>query len=38
MTLFEASPLVHSADERIKASDVEFAARFFADIAREVLG
>jgi acetylornithine deacetylase/succinyl-diaminopimelate desuccinylase-like protein len=38
MTLFEASPLVHSADERIKASDVEFAARFFADISREVLG
>ena len=38
MTLFEASPLVHSADERIKATDVEFAARFFEDIAREVLG
>ncbi len=38
MTLFEASPLVHSADERIKASDVEFAARFFEDITREVLG
>jgi acetylornithine deacetylase/succinyl-diaminopimelate desuccinylase-like protein len=38
MTLFEASPLVHSADERIKATDVELAARFFSDIAREVLG
>jgi acetylornithine deacetylase/succinyl-diaminopimelate desuccinylase-like protein len=38
MTLFEASPLVHSADERIKATDVEFAARFFEDISREVLG
>ena len=37
MTLFEASPLVHSADERIKASDVELAARFFADISRKVL-
>ena len=38
MTLFEAAPLVHSADERIKVSDVELAARFFADISREVLG
>ena len=38
MTLFDAAPLVHSADERIKASDVELAARFFADISREVLG
>ncbi|MGI9019878.1 MAG: M20/M25/M40 family metallo-hydrolase [Solirubrobacterales bacterium] len=38
MTLFEAAPLVHSADERVKASDVEFAARFFEDIARETLG
>jgi acetylornithine deacetylase/succinyl-diaminopimelate desuccinylase-like protein len=37
MTLFEASPLVHSADERIKASDVELAARFFADISQTVL-
>jgi len=37
MTVAEATPLVHSADERIKASDMEFAARFFADIAREVL-
>jgi len=38
MTLFEAAPLVHSADERIKVTDVELAARFFADISREVLG
>ncbi len=38
MTLFEAAPLVHSADERVKATDVEFAARFFHDIAVEVLG
>jgi len=29
---------VHSADERVKASDVEFAAQFFEDISREVLG
>jgi acetylornithine deacetylase/succinyl-diaminopimelate desuccinylase-like protein len=38
MSLFEASPLVHSADERVKASDVEFAARFYRDIVVEVLG
>jgi acetylornithine deacetylase/succinyl-diaminopimelate desuccinylase-like protein len=37
MTLFESSPLVHSADERIKVSDVELAARFFSDITRTVL-
>jgi acetylornithine deacetylase/succinyl-diaminopimelate desuccinylase-like protein len=37
MTLFEASPLVHSADERIKATDVELAAGFFADISRRML-
>jgi acetylornithine deacetylase/succinyl-diaminopimelate desuccinylase-like protein len=37
MTVAEATPLVHSADERIKASDMEFAARFFADIARDLL-
>jgi acetylornithine deacetylase/succinyl-diaminopimelate desuccinylase-like protein len=38
MTVAEATPLVHSADERIKASDVELAARFFADMARSLLG
>jgi len=38
MTLFEAAPLVHSADERIKATDVELAARFFHDICLRVLG
>jgi acetylornithine deacetylase/succinyl-diaminopimelate desuccinylase-like protein len=37
MTLFEAAPLVHSADERIKVSDVGLAAGFFADISRQVL-
>jgi acetylornithine deacetylase/succinyl-diaminopimelate desuccinylase-like protein len=38
MTVAEATPLVHSADERIKASDVELGARFFADMARSLLG
>ena len=38
MSLFEAASLVHSADERIKVGDVELAARFYRDLAREVLG
>ncbi len=38
MTLFEATPLIHSADERIDVRDLGFAAAFYADIARELLG
>jgi acetylornithine deacetylase/succinyl-diaminopimelate desuccinylase-like protein len=38
MTLLEASPLVHNADERIDVRDLGFAAGFYADIARELLG
>jgi acetylornithine deacetylase/succinyl-diaminopimelate desuccinylase-like protein len=38
MTLLEATPLVHSADERIDVRDLGFAAGFYADIARELLG
>jgi acetylornithine deacetylase/succinyl-diaminopimelate desuccinylase-like protein len=38
MTILETSPLVHSADERIDVRDLGFAAGFFRDIAREVLG
>jgi acetylornithine deacetylase/succinyl-diaminopimelate desuccinylase-like protein len=37
MTLTEVEPLVHGADERIKVSDVELAARFFFEIVPEVL-
>jgi acetylornithine deacetylase/succinyl-diaminopimelate desuccinylase-like protein len=37
MSLEEAEPLVHSADERIKAADVEYAATFFRDVAVELL-
>ena len=37
MNLAETSVLVHGADERIKASDVEYAATFFRDVAVEVL-
>jgi acetylornithine deacetylase/succinyl-diaminopimelate desuccinylase-like protein len=38
MTLFETAPLVHSADERIDVRDLGFAAAFYADLARELLG
>jgi acetylornithine deacetylase/succinyl-diaminopimelate desuccinylase-like protein len=36
MTLYESAPLVHGADERIDVRDVELAARFFEDVAREI--
>jgi acetylornithine deacetylase/succinyl-diaminopimelate desuccinylase-like protein len=38
MTMLEVGPLVHSANERIDVRDLGFAAGFFADIARELLG
>jgi acetylornithine deacetylase/succinyl-diaminopimelate desuccinylase-like protein len=38
MDIFETSPLVHGADERIDVRDLGFAAGFYRDIAREVLG
>jgi len=38
MTLAEAAPLVHSADERIDVRDLGFAARFYAELARGLLG
>ena len=38
MSILEAAPLVHSADERIDVRDLGFAARFYTDIARELLG
>ena len=37
MTLYEAAPLVHGADERIDARDVGFAAGFFRDVTRRLL-
>jgi len=37
-TLAEEAPLVHGADERVAASDVELAARFFFDLPTRVLG
>jgi acetylornithine deacetylase/succinyl-diaminopimelate desuccinylase-like protein len=38
MTLYEVGPLWHAADERIHGTDVEWAAGFFADVAREICG
>jgi len=35
--LFEATPLIHGADERIPTSDVELAARFFFDLPVRML-
>jgi acetylornithine deacetylase/succinyl-diaminopimelate desuccinylase-like protein len=37
-SLLEAMPLIHGADERIDVRDVAFAAEFFRDLARSVLG
>jgi acetylornithine deacetylase/succinyl-diaminopimelate desuccinylase-like protein len=38
MTLYETSPLIHAADERIDVRDIGFAATFFRDICKELLG
>jgi acetylornithine deacetylase/succinyl-diaminopimelate desuccinylase-like protein len=32
-TRYETDPLMHSADERIDVRDLEFATRFFRDLA-----
>lgn len=37
MTLYETSPLIHAADERIDVRDVGFAATFFRDVCKEML-
>ena len=38
MDMFEAFPLIHSADERIPVEDLGLAARFYARLATKVLG
>ncbi len=38
MTMLEAGPLVHNADERIDVRDLGFAAGFYRDLVRELLG
>jgi acetylornithine deacetylase/succinyl-diaminopimelate desuccinylase-like protein len=37
-TLYETWPLLHSRDERIDVRDLAFAADFFADLPRRLLG
>ncbi len=36
--LFESTPMVHGADERVPVSDVELAARFFFELPARILG
>jgi acetylornithine deacetylase/succinyl-diaminopimelate desuccinylase-like protein len=38
LSLLDAAPLVHGADERAAVSDLEFAERFYRDVIRRVLG
>ncbi len=38
MTMLDTGPLVHAADERIDVRDLGFAARFYRDIAKAMLG
>jgi acetylornithine deacetylase/succinyl-diaminopimelate desuccinylase-like protein len=38
MTLYETAPLIHSADERIDVRDLGFAATFFRDVCKDLLG
>ncbi len=37
MDLFEAAPLIHGADERVPVEDLGMAARFYSELAQEVL-
>jgi acetylornithine deacetylase/succinyl-diaminopimelate desuccinylase-like protein len=37
INLLEAAPLIHGADERVPASDVELAASFFYELPRRML-
>ncbi len=37
MSIFDTSPLIHGADERIDVRDLGFAAAFFADLPARLL-
>ena len=37
VSVLEAAPLIHGADERVPAADIELAARFFSDLPRRLL-
>jgi acetylornithine deacetylase/succinyl-diaminopimelate desuccinylase-like protein len=36
-SLYDTSPLIHSADERIDVRDLGFAATFFRDVTKAIL-
>jgi acetylornithine deacetylase/succinyl-diaminopimelate desuccinylase-like protein len=38
MTLYEAAPLIHSADERVEVRDLAWATEFYGWLARRLLG
>ena len=38
MALGEMEPLIHGADERVAAADVELSSAFYAYLAQRVLG
>ncbi|HEV2058836.1 MAG TPA: M20/M25/M40 family metallo-hydrolase [Solirubrobacteraceae bacterium] len=38
MSLYETAPLIHAADERIDVRDLGYAASFFRDVCKELLG
>jgi len=38
MSLYDVAPLIHAADERIDVRDLGFAAAFFRDVTKEMLG
>ena len=38
MSLVEAAPLIHGANERIPVADLGLAARFYSELTQEVLG
>jgi len=38
MSLYDVAPLIHAADERIDVRDLGFAASFFRDVTKEILG
>jgi acetylornithine deacetylase/succinyl-diaminopimelate desuccinylase-like protein len=38
MAMHETVPLIHGADERVDVRDLGFAAQFFSDLAKRILG
>jgi acetylornithine deacetylase/succinyl-diaminopimelate desuccinylase-like protein len=38
MDVFEATPLIHSADERVPVEDLGLSSAFYAGLMQEMLG